>query len=61
MAAAHPEVVQAMRAAWDRHWQEARPRMVNEHAALSTTQPYGEWYREQVRSRGIPAWKAPQL
>ncbi len=61
VAAAHSEVVQSMRAAWDRHWKEARPLMVNAHAPLSTVQPYGVWYREQVKTRGIPEWKAPNL
>jgi len=59
VAAAHPEVVKAMRAAWDKFWQEARPLMVNADAPLSKTQPYGLWYNEQLKTRGIPDWQPP--
>ena len=61
VAVAHPDVVKAMRTAWDKFWQEARPLLVNENAPLSTTQPYGEWYREQAKTRGVPKWQAPAL
>lgn len=59
--AEHPEVAAAMRAAYDRYWEEARPLMVNEDTPLSPTRPYHEWYREQEAKEGIPAWTAPAL
>jgi arylsulfatase A-like enzyme len=57
----HPEVVEAMKAAYDRFWKEARPMMVNEEAPMSATRPYHEWHAEQMRSGGIPQWVAPEL
>jgi len=61
VAADHPEVVRAMRAAWDQYWKEARPMLVNEGVPPSQEQPYGVWYREQLRTRGIPEWKEPDV
>ncbi|MCB1078294.1 MAG: arylsulfatase, partial [Verrucomicrobiae bacterium] len=61
VAAEHPEVVKAMLEAYDRFWKEARPLMVNEEAPMSPTQPYHEWYAEQLKAEGIPVWVAPEL
>ncbi len=57
----HSDVVEAMRAAYDKFWQEARPLMVNEEAPMSKTRPFHVWYEEQVKSGGIPAWVPPVL
>lgn len=57
----HPEEAEAMKAAYDRFWKEARPMMVNEEAPMSATRPYHEWHAEQMRSGGIPQWVAPEL
>lgn len=59
--AEHPNVVIAMKAAYDQFWKEARPLMVNEQVPLSKTHPYHEWYREQEAAGGIPQWIAPKL
>ncbi len=53
---AYPEVAAAMKAAYDRYWEEARPLMVNEDAPMSPVRPYHEWYREQEAAGGIPGW-----
>jgi len=57
----HPEVVEKMRAAYDRWWKATRPLMVNEDAPLSPTRPFHVRYAEQQKETGIPQWKPPQL
>jgi arylsulfatase A-like enzyme len=57
----HPEVVAAMRVAYDRFWKEARPLMVNETAPMSPTRPFHELYRQQMQATGIPRWQTPEL
>jgi arylsulfatase len=54
---AHPDVVQAMRAAYDAWWKETRPLRVNEDAPMSPTRPFHELYRQQLQTTGIPKWK----
>ncbi|MDE0820969.1 MAG: arylsulfatase, partial [Opitutales bacterium] len=56
----HPEVVKAMRGAYDKFWKEARPLMVNEKAKMSPTRPYHELHAKQLKEGGIPPWKAPK-
>jgi arylsulfatase A-like enzyme len=53
----HPEVAEAMRAAYEQFWNEARPLMVNETAAMSPTRPFHVLYEEQLKSTGIPDWR----
>ena len=57
----HPDVVKAMRAAYDAWWAGTRPLMVNEGAAMSKTRPFHELYRTQADSTGIPDWTPPEL
>ncbi len=59
--AEHPEVVEAMRAAYEKFWSEARPLMVNESAPMSPVKPFHELYWKQMEAGGIPAWKSPAL
>lgn len=61
VAAEHPEVVEGMRAAYDKFWKEARPMMVNENAPMSPTQPFIVEYQKQLETDGIPDWEAPDL
>lgn len=61
IAADHPEVVEKMRAAYDKFWKEARPLMVNEDVPMSKTQPFHVWYHEQVAKGGIPDWVPPKF
>ena len=61
IAAQHPEVIQKMRAAYDKFWKEARPLMVNEDAPMSQTRPYHELYKKQEEGKGIPDWNEPEL
>lgn len=61
IAGNQPEMVAAMRAAYDGFWKEALPLMVNETAPMSPTQPYRVWYKEQQEHGGIPDWKSPDL
>jgi arylsulfatase len=57
----HPEVIARMRAAYDEWWRETRPLMVNEDAPNSPTRPFWVEYERQLKSAGIPDWKAPEL
>ena len=56
-----PEVARAMKAAYEAFWNESRPLLVNEKAPMSPTQPYHEWYEEQMKAGGIPDWVPPSL
>ncbi len=55
----HPEVVQAMRAAFDRWWSEARSGMVNEAVPNSAVRPFHVEYQRQLAEQGIPEWPSP--
>ncbi len=57
----HPEIVAAMRAAYEQFWQETRPLMVNEDVPMSPTRPFHVLYHQQADATGIPDWQAPQL
>ena len=61
IAAKHPEVVEKMRAAYDKFWKEARPLMVNETTPMSPTQPFRVDYQKQLVGKGIPNWAPPKL
>ncbi len=53
----HPEVVAAMRKAYDQWWSEVLPAMVNEDAPVPKENPFKVLYRKQAASeKGIPAW-----
>lgn len=57
----HPDVVAAMRKAYDAWWTETRPLMVNEHVPYSKEKPFWVEYEKQVQSMGIPKWTPPSL
>ena len=57
----HPDVVQAMRAAYDAWWAETRPLMVNEDVPLAEQRPFFVLYDQQLQSEGIPDWQPPGL
>jgi arylsulfatase len=57
----NPEMVQAMRSAYEKFWKEARPLMVNEDVPMSPTRPFHLLYAKQLEKQGIPDWKAPKL
>jgi len=59
--ATHPEIVGAMRTAYDQWWTDTRPLMVNESAPNSATRPFFELYEKQLKETGIPEWSAPDL
>jgi arylsulfatase A-like enzyme len=52
VAAAHPEVVSAMSAAYDRWWESVLPALENEDAVPPQTAPYWELYERQKVSGG---------
>ena len=56
----HPEVVAAMRKAYDQWWAGTVPMMVNEAAPMSKTRPFHVWYNEQKANGGIPDWQPPK-
>ncbi|MEE9263468.1 MAG: sulfatase/phosphatase domain-containing protein, partial [Vicinamibacteria bacterium] len=58
---ANPDVVKAMRAAYDVWWTKTRPLMVNETAPMSPTRPFHVLYDKQLKAGGIPMWKVPKL
>ncbi|KKM24211.1 hypothetical protein LCGC14_1607370 [marine sediment metagenome] len=57
----HPEVVAAMRKAYEQWWAKTVPMMVNETAPMSKTRPFHVWYNEQKANDGIPNWQPPKL
>jgi arylsulfatase len=57
----HPDVVKAMRAAYDAWWAETRPLMVNEDVPLAAERPFWVLYEKQKKEEGIPAWKPPSF
>ncbi len=57
----HPQVVEAMRAAYDAWWAEARPLMVNEDVPLAPERPFFVLYEEQLEKEGLPEWQPPEL
>jgi arylsulfatase len=57
----HPEVVKAMRAAYEEFWAETKPLMVNESAPMSAVKPFHVLYEKQMAGGGIPDWKPPVL
>ena len=61
VASEHPEVVKAMRAAYEKFWKETRPLMVNEDVPMSPTRPFHVLHAKQLKEGGIPEWKAPKL
>ncbi|MGY8641196.1 MAG: arylsulfatase [Verrucomicrobiales bacterium] len=62
IAADHPEVIKAMKGAYDEFWKETRPLMVNEETPMSKKRPFHVWFEEQSKSAsGIPSWKKRHL
>ena len=59
VAAAHPQVVTAMREAYDRFWKEARPLMVNETLPPPSERPFRAPYERQLKTEGILDWAPP--
>jgi len=57
----HPEVVEAMRKAYDAWWDSVQPLLVNEKAPDAPERPYHVWYEKQLQAEGIPAWQPPKL
>lgn len=57
----HGETAAAMKAAFAKFWQEARPLMVNEGVPQSPTRPFWKAYETQAAAMGIPEWPTPQL
>jgi arylsulfatase A-like enzyme len=47
----HPKIVQAMRDAYDRWWDEIQPCLVNENAQLADENAFAKLYRQQPRDR----------
>ena len=53
----YPEVVANMVAGFDDWWDEVRPMMVNEDAAMDVPKPFRELFKKQsASSTGIPMW-----
>ncbi len=57
----HPDVVKAMRKAYDAWWKKTRPMMVNENVPMSPTRPFHVLYKKQLESGGIPMWNPSKL
>ncbi len=61
VAADHPDVVAALRDAYDQWWAETVPLMVNEDRPYTKEQPQAVRYENQLRGRGIPSWDPPKI
>uniref|UniRef100_UPI0035629474 sulfatase/phosphatase domain-containing protein n=1 Tax=Pontiella sp. TaxID=2837462 RepID=UPI0035629474 len=61
VAAEYPEVVERMKKAYEKFWDEARPLMINEDVPLAAEKPFHVDYNAQKDSVGIPLWKEPNL
>lgn len=61
VAAKHPGVIKALRAAYDVWWDETLPLMVNEDAEYTPTHPQDDRYEKQLADHGIPAWTRPDI
>ena len=61
VTAKHPELVDSMKNAYEKFWDEARPLMINEEVPLAAEKPFHVDYNAQKASRGIPEWEAPNL
>jgi arylsulfatase A-like enzyme len=57
----HPDVVAAMRKAYDAWWDELGPLLVNESVPLAPERPYFVLYEKQRASDGIPEWQPPDI
>ncbi|MCO8121651.1 arylsulfatase [Stieleria sp. TO1_6] len=59
----HPDVVQRLRASYDRWWASAIPLMVNEDLPRVTreNQPLAIRYRRQLDEQGIPDWTPDEI
>lgn len=55
----HPDVVAAIRRAYDIWWEATLPLMVNEDVPFAPEQPQSVRYEKQLAERGIPTWVAP--
>ena len=49
----YPEVVAAMKSAYEEFWDEVRPMMINENVPLAKEVPYHKHYNEQRATTGI--------
>jgi arylsulfatase len=61
VADAHPDVIAAIREAYDDWWDQTVPLMVNEDAPYAPAQPQAVRYEKQLAERGIPDWVPPQF
>jgi arylsulfatase len=61
VADAHPDVIAAMREAYDDWWNQTVPLMVNEDVPYAPAQPQAVRYEKQLAERGIPDWTPPQF
>ncbi len=61
VAEKYPDVVKAMRAAYDAWWAETRPLMVNENVPYAKERPFWVLYEKQAKEQGIPEWVPPDI
>jgi arylsulfatase A-like enzyme len=61
VASEHPEVVERLRQAYLKWWEETVPLMVNEDRPYAKEHPQEVRYEKQKAERGIPDWVAPTL
>ncbi|MGQ1784479.1 arylsulfatase [Saccharicrinis sp. GN24d3] len=61
VAAEYPELVDSMKNAYEKFWDEARPLMINDGVPLAEEKPFHVDYFAQKDSIGIPDWNEPDL
>lgn len=57
----YPALVDSMKSAYEKFWDEARPLMINDGVPLAEERPFHVDYYKQEESIGIPEWVAPNL
>lgn len=57
----YPGLVDSMKTAYEKFWDEARPLMINDGVPLAEEKPFHVNYYAQKDSIGIPTWKEPDL
>jgi len=61
VAAEYPEVVSALKTAYDGWWRDTLPLMIHEDRIPPKQNPQAVRYEKQLKAQGIPEWEPPDL
>jgi len=59
VAREHPEVVESLKGAYNKWWEEITPLLVNEDRHIAEEFPLHVRYQKQLEEKGIPDWTPP--